>query len=297
MFDYDWRIQQARETIDNADYILIGGGAGLSDAAGLQYFGDRFTKNFAPFIEKYAFEDLYTSSFYPFETQEERWAYWAKHISLNHYDTPATQLYKNLLCMVQGKKYFVITTNVEQQFVKAGFKKDRIFAVQGDYGLFQCAVGCHNVLYDNEKTVKAMVESILDCRIPVSLVPKCPVCGGEMDVNIRHNEYFVQSEGWYEAERLYLDFIEAGQGKKVTFLELGVGFNTPGIIRFPFEQMTYQNKDTSLIRINRDYPNGAKENTGRTIAFLEDMNLVIAALNSNNSKRAEPVSIKNLMEV
>ncbi|MGL5514505.1 MAG: Sir2 silent information regulator family NAD-dependent deacetylase, partial [Sporomusa sp.] len=154
---YENRIEQAKVAIDNADYLLIGGGAGLSDAAGLKYNGKRFTDNFAPFIEKYGFEDLYTSSFYPFETQEERWAYWAKHISVNRYIPQATGLYKQLFELAKDKEHFVLTTNVEYQFHKAGFTDENIFMVQGDYGYFQCEKGCHEKLYYNEEQVKAMI--------------------------------------------------------------------------------------------------------------------------------------------
>ncbi|MDR1620069.1 MAG: hypothetical protein LBS18_05355, partial [Clostridiales bacterium] len=291
MFDYKYRIQQAKCAIGNAEYILIGGGAGLSDAAGLHYIGKRFADNFAPFIEKYGFEDLYTSSFYPFRTQEERWAYWAKHISVNRYDTPATELYKELFRLVKEKRYFVITTNVEHQFIKAGFPAEKVYAVQGNYGYFQCARGCHNTLYDNEEQVKAMVAHTHDCRIPTFLIPKCPVCAGEMDAYIRHNEYFVQDENWYKAESHYIGFLKSRKGKSTVFIELGVGFNTPGIIRIPFEQMTCQNRNTTLIRVNRDFPQGVKENTNRTIAFTEDMAQIIEALNRNDRKQARLVSI------
>ncbi len=278
MPDYERRIQKAKKAIQNADRILIGGGAGLSDAAGLKYSGKRFTDHFEPFIQKYGFLDLYTSSFYPFETQEERWAYWAKHISLNRYDTPATELYKTLFRLVRDKEHFVLTTNVEHQFVKAGFSQERVFAVQGNYGLFQCELGCHNVLYENESQICAMIANTRDCRVPQSLVPKCPVCGGEMDANLRHNEFFVQDENWYRAEQNYLAFANACPGQRTVYLELGVGFNTPGIIRYPFEQMTYQSESARLIRINRDYPGGFKENASKTIPFSEDMPEILEAI-------------------
>jgi NAD-dependent SIR2 family protein deacetylase len=275
---YDNRIEQAKKSIMNAEYILIGGGAGLSDAAGLKYTGKRFTDNFADFIKKYGFKDLYTSSFYPFKTQEERWAYWAKHISINRYEEPASEVYKNLFSIVQGKKYFVITTNVEHQFVISGFPEEKVFAVQGNYGLLQCERACHKELYDNEKQVKAMLANMEDCKIPSALVPECPVCNGEMDVNLRHNNYFVQDKNWYEAQNHYEEFLKSCHCDNVIYLELGVGFNTPGIIRFPFEQMTYHNENATLIRINRDHPNGQEENADKTIAFSEDMGQIIKAL-------------------
>jgi NAD-dependent SIR2 family protein deacetylase len=278
MKNYEERIKNASEEVRNSEYILIGAGAGLSDAAGLKYSGKRFTDRFPDFIEKYGMEDLYSSSFYPFETMEEKWAYWARHISLNRFETPATELYKKLYRIVQEKKHFVLTTNVEHQFWKAGFSDENIFATQGDYGYIQCAVGCHDKLYDDEELVTEMLRKTKDCNIPSELVPKCPVCGGEMDVNLRKDEYLVQDEAWYKARDNYNSFVEKTQGKKVVFMELGVGFNTPGIIRYPFERMTYQNPNASLIRLNRDYPDGVSENKFKTISFDEDMMEVISDL-------------------
>jgi len=278
MKDYGERIERASESLMNAKYILIGAGAGLSDAAGLKYSGKRFTDRFADFIIKYGMKDLYTSSFYPFETMEEKWAYWARHISLNRFETPVTDLYKKLYQIAKKKNYFVLTTNVEHQFWKAGFQDKRTFATQGDYGYIQCAVGCHDKLYDDEKLVADMLEQTKDCMIPSELVPKCPVCGGEMEVNLRKDQYFVQDEAWCIACNNYNSFIEDLQGKAVVFMELGVGFNTPGIIRYPFEKMTYENSNAALIRINRDYPNGSAENKDKTITFNEDMVEVISAL-------------------
>lgn len=272
------RIKKAKQALEEAEYVLLGGGAGLSAAAGLDYSGRRFTENFKPFIKKYGMTDMYTSSFYPFKKQEEKWAYWAKHISVNFYDMPATDLYLDLLRLVQNKHYFVITTNVERQFYKAGFLPDKIFAVQGDYGYRQCAKGCHNVLYDNEELVKGMITETVDCAIPTALVPVCPVCGGSMDVNVRKDAYFVQDEAWDVANERYGIFLEGAEKAKVAFLELGVGYNTPGIIRYPFEQMTHGNEQAVLIRFNQLHPEGALENRSRTIAFTEEMSEVIAAL-------------------
>ncbi|MDR2358053.1 MAG: Sir2 silent information regulator family NAD-dependent deacetylase [Oscillospiraceae bacterium] len=294
-YDYVNRIEKAKQTIDDANFVLIGGGAGLSDAAGLHYAGRRFTDNFSDFIEKYGFTDMYTSSFHPFETQEERWAYWARHISLNRYDTRASALYKSLLRLAGEKEYFVITTNVEHQFIKAGFPENRVFAVQGDYGLFQCAVGCHGELYGNETQIRRMVSETRDCRIPSALVPKCPVCGGEMDVNIRHNEYFIQDDIWRRAERRYADFLKGFAEKRVVCLELGVGFNTPEIIRFPFERTVYGNERAVLIRINRDCSRGMKENEGRTIAFIEDMAETIGAIIPCDRAQEKPRGDKRIV--
>ena len=271
MSDYEKRIERAKHALSEAEYLLIGGGAGLSDAAGLSYSGKRFMDNFAPFIAKYGLRDMYSSGFYPFQTQEERWAYWARHIRLNRYDAPATDLYKDLLSLVKRKRYFVLTTNADHQFFKARFPEEKAFAVQGDYGLFQCARACHDRLYYNEPQVCEMTSHTEDCRIPTGLVPKCPVCGGEMDPNLRKDNYFVQDENWYEGERRYEDFLNSCNDKQVVYMEFGVGFNTPGIIRYPFERLTYGNRYATLIRANRDHPEGPKENMERTIAFTEDM--------------------------
>jgi NAD-dependent SIR2 family protein deacetylase len=278
MKDYKTRIEHAKTILQNAEYILIGGGAGLSDAAGLTYTGPRFTDNFAPFIEKYGFEDLYTSSFYPFGTQAEFWAYWARHISLNRYETPTTELYKKLFLLVTGKNYFVLTTNVDYQFHKAGFPEEKVFMAQGDYGYFQCAKSCHDKLYYNKDQVTAMITATEDYKIPANLIPKCPVCGGKMDINVRKNDFFVQDERWYKAAGRYKNFLNCCVKKKTVYLELGVGFNTPGIIRYPFEQLTYANKNARLIRINRNDPAGENANKDRTITFTEDIGQIVSAL-------------------
>jgi NAD-dependent SIR2 family protein deacetylase len=275
---YLTRIEKAKMAVEEADYIILGGGAGLSAAAGITYSGRRFTDHFGAFIEKYGFTDLYTSSFYPFETQQEKWAYWAKHISLNRYETDATNLYKDLFRLVEDKKHFVITTNVESQFEKAGFSAYQIFEVQGNYCYLQCAKGCHNKLYPNERLVKDMIEKTVDCKIPSELVPKCPVCGGDMEPNLRSNQYFVQDDKWYELEALYNDFLLDSEQKKTVYMEFGVGFNTPGIIRYPFERMAYNNRNATLIRLNKDHPEGVEENKHKTIAFTEDIQEVIVAL-------------------
>ncbi|MGI8386886.1 Sir2 silent information regulator family NAD-dependent deacetylase [Robertmurraya sp. P23] len=278
MSSYMTRIAKTKKAIEEAEYILIGGGAGLSAAAGITYSGKRFTDHFGAFIGRYGFTDLYTSSFYPFETEEEKWAYWAKHIHLNRYDVGATKLYKDTFQLVKDKKYFVISTNVESQFEKAGFPSDKVFEIQGDYRYLQCAIGCHNKLYDNEQLVNEMLMKTVDCRVPSNLVPKCPVCGGMMDVNLRKDQFFVQDERWYELDKLYKDFLQVSEGKKIVYMELGVGFNTPGIIRYPFERMTYHSDNATLIRFNRDEPEGFKETEAKTIAFSEDIQEVVSSL-------------------
>lgn len=265
------RLDKAKKAIDEANYIVIGAGAGLSAAAGIEYSGKRFTDNFKDFIEKYSMTDMYSSGFYPFKTSEEKWAYWAKHIYLNRFQVGKTNLYQKLLKLVQNKDYFVITTNVEHQFWINDFEDERIFATQGDYGFLQCGEACHDKLYSNEDLVREMVEKTVDCKIPSDLIPICPVCGEEMETNLRKDNLFVQDDKWYEANERYTNFLSKIGDDKVVFLELGVGFNTPSIIKYPFEQWTYDNDDATLIRINRDYPDAIKENESKTIGFDEDM--------------------------
>lgn len=280
---YARRIEKAARIIHNAERLVIGAGAGLSAAAGIEYNGKRFIESFKPFIDKYGMKDLYTSSFYPFQTQEEKWAYWAKHISLNLFETPVKDLYITLMGYVSSRDYFVITTNVEGQFSKAGVEESRFFEVQGNYGYFQCETACHDKLYNNEKKVKQMLSETTDCRIPLSLVPKCPVCEGHMEVNLRKDKYFVQNTKWYKSQDNYNKFISGTKGKSTVFLELGVGYNTPGIIRYPFEAMVHNNHDAILIRLNRDHTEGSSENFGSTISFTEDMTRVIYDLRNNRA--------------
>ena len=268
------RLNKAKKAIDEADYIIIGAGAGLSTAAGIDYTGKRFEKYFKDFIEEYGFTDMYSSGFYPFKSQEEKWAYWARHVFANRYDVGKTSVYQKLLKLVEDKEYFVLTTNVEHQFWINGFDDERIFATQGDYGFLQCEKACHDRLYPNREEVFEWVEKTENFRIPSDLVPKCPVCGGEMDLNLRKDNYFVEDDKWHEMNKNYYNFLDNVDGKFV-FLEIGVGFNTPGIIRYPFEQMTYNNSDATLIRLNLDYPQAIPENKDKTISFDENVEEIL----------------------
>lgn len=268
------RLDKAKKAIDEADYIVIGAGAGLSTAAGIDYGGERFERYFKDFIEEYHFTDMYSSGFYPFKTSEEKWAYWARHVFANRYDVGKTDVYQKLLKLVEDKEYFVLTTNVEHQFWINGFEDERIFATQGDYGLLQCGRACHDKLYPNEDKVREWLENTKDFRIPSELVPVCPVCGEEMDLNLRKDNFFVEDDDWRVRNKRYYDFLENISGKFV-FLEIGVGFNTPGIIRYPFEQMTYSNPDATLIRLNLDYPQAIPENKDKTISFDENVEEIL----------------------
>lgn len=239
-----------KRRLKDADAVLIGAGAGLSTAAGFAYSGERFEKAFPDFIQKYHFRDMYTAGFYPYPSKEEFWAYWSRYIFINRYQDAQKPVYSQLLNLVKGKDYFVLTTNVDHCFQKAGFDKDRLFYTQGDYGLFQCSVPCHRRTYDNKEIVLKMVEQQKDRRIPSELIPSCPKCGEPMAMNLRSDDTFVEDLGWSEAASRYVNFIQAHEGKKLLLLELGVGSNTPGIIKYPFWRLTAQNPNATYICIN-----------------------------------------------
>jgi len=263
-----------KEAIKYAEAIVIGAGAGLSTSAGLTYDGIQFKQNFSEFIVKYGMEDMYSAGFYPFDTQEEKWAYWSRHIFYNRYDVGPTEVYVDLHDLVKQKKYFVLTTNVDHQFWISGFEMERIYATQGDYGLFQCAKGFHKKLYENEYEVKAMIAQQKDCKIPQYLVPKCPVCGGDMEVNLRCDGYFVEDESWHLSAGRYSTFLEENKDKKLLFLELGVGMNTPGIIKYPFWKMTNQWKNSFYICINKGQAWAPNEIRDRSIYLDGDIGQV-----------------------
>ena len=275
---YEDHIKKSTELIKNADAVIIGAGAGASTAAGIQYGGKRFTENFAEFIEKYGghyMTDMYAAGFYPFPSEEAKWGYWSKHALMNRFEPPALPLYTQLYDIVKDKAYFVLTTNVDHQFFKSGFSADRIFATQGDYGKIQCQRGCHLKTYDAESLFRKMDAERKDCLIPSELVPKCPVCGGKMAMHLRCDNYFVEDEQWHEAADRYADFLEQNKAKKVVLIELGVGFNTPIIIRFPFEKMVRVNVLYSLIRLNMDEAVVPESFGERAIGIGGDMARVI----------------------
>ena len=247
---YSQKIEQLRKLIQDADAIVIGAGAGLSTSAGFTYSGERFENNFADFIAKYHFTDMYTAGFYPFATREEQWAFWSRFININRYSDAPRPVYQNLLKLVKDKDYFVLTTNVDHQFQKAGYDKKRLFYTQGDYGLWQCEEPCHNKTYDNEEMVKRMVEQQQNMQIPSELIPHCPVCGRPMAMNLRADNTFVEDEGWHQAKENYHDFIRHHLTSQIVYLELGVGYNTPVIIKYPFWQMTEGNAKASYVCLN-----------------------------------------------
>lgn len=248
--DYFDNIRRLKQEIETADSIVIGAGAGLSTAAGFTYSGERFEKYFSDFIQKYGFSDMYSGGFFPFEMPEEHWAYWSRYIYINRYMDVDNGTYKTLLSLVKDKDYFVLTTNVDHQFQKAGFDKHRLFYTQGDYGLFQCLEPCCQKTFDNEEFIRRMYNEQKNMRVPSELIPKCPECGKTMTMNLRADDKFVQDEGWYKARERYADFLRRHEGMHMLFLELGVGFNTPVIIKYPFWQMTAKNPNAVYACIN-----------------------------------------------
>ena len=248
--DCSEQIKKLRDELEQADAVLIGAGAGMSTSAGLTYSGERFEENFSDFKEKYGIQDMYSGGFYPYNTLEEYWAWWSRQIYVNRYDVSAGIPYQNLLKLVKDKDYFVLTTNVDHQFQLAGFDKKRLFYTQGDYGLWQCSKPCHDKTYDNEEMVRRMVKEQKDMKIPSELVPHCPVCGAPMTMNLRCDDTFVQDKGWYAASDCYHDFLRRHEGMRVLYLELGVGGNTPGIIKYPFWQMTAKNLKATYACVN-----------------------------------------------
>ena len=230
--------------------MVIGAGAGLSTSAGFAYTGERFEKYFSDFAEKYGFQDMYSGGFYPYSTLEEHWAYWSRYIMVNRYMDPPKPVYDTLLELVEGKDYFVLTTNVDHCFQKAGVDKKRLFYTQGDYGLFQCSEPCCQETWDNETAIRQMVERQRDMKIPSELIPRCPHCGKPLTMNLRSDDKFVQDEGWYAAAQRYADFLRRRQGGQILYLELGVGYNTPVIIKYPFWKMTAQNPEAAYACIN-----------------------------------------------
>lgn len=269
-------IWQLKENLQKADAVIIGAGAGLSASAGFLYTGERFSKYFQDFIDKYGFQDMYSGGFYPFDTLEEYWAFWSRYIYINRYMDAPRPVYKQLYELIKDKDYFVLTTNVDHCFQKAGFDKQRLFYTQGDYGLWQCSQPCHQKTYDNEEIVRAMVEQQKDMRIPSELVPKCPVCGKPMSMNLRADDTFVEDEGWHAASVRYREYLEEHKNKKVLFLELGTGMNTPGIIKFSFWKMTYEWPDAFYACLNLNEAYAPDKIKMKSICINDDIGNVLS---------------------
>ncbi len=275
---YSEKIDRLKNEIENADAIVIGAGAGLSTSAGFIYTGERFRRHFADFEQKYGFHDMYSGGFYPYKTLEEHWAYWSRYIYFNRYVDPPKSTYSDLLRLVKDKDYFVITTNVDHCFQKAGIDKKRLFYTQGDYGLFQCSEPCCKETFDNEAAVRQMLKEQKDMRIPTELLPVCPHCGKPLTMNLRSDDKFVEDEGWSRAAERYENFLRTRSGQRTLFLELGVGYNTPVIIKYPFWQMTAKNPKAVYACINNGEAVCPKEIAVQSICMNRDINRVIGDL-------------------
>ena len=271
-------VERLSRALDNADAVVVGAGSGLSIAAGFTYSGSRFKTYFGDFIDKYGFTDMYSAGFYPFETLEEQWAYWSRHIWYNRYVDAPKDTYRKLFRLLDGSEFFVLTTNVDHQFQQAGFPKNRLFYTQGDYGLWQCSKPCCAETHDNYATVKRMVEEQRDLRVPSELVPQCPHCGRPMSMNLRVDGTFVEDDGWHAAAQRYNSFLNEHEEGKVLYLELGVGSNTPGIIKYPFWHMAAKNPNAIYACINQGQAVCPREIKKQAICIDGDIGEVLAQL-------------------
>ena len=271
-------MERLKAALQDCDAVVIGAGAGLSTAAGFTYTGERFEQHFSDFSQKYGIQDMYSGGFYPFPTMKEFWAYWSRYIYINRYMDAPKPVYDDLLKLVQDKDYFVITTNVDHCFQKASFDKKRLFYTQGDYGLWQCSRACHNKTYDNEDTVRQMIDQQQDMEIPSELIPRCPVCGAPMIMNLRCDDTFVQDEGWYAARNQYSDFVRRHKHGTVLYLELGVGNNTPVIIKYPFWKYTLENPDAVYACVNFGQAYAPREIAERSVCLDADIGRILSAL-------------------
>ena len=292
---YEDKLSDIKELTANADAIVIGAGAGLSTSAGFTYSGERFDKYFSDFKERYKFTDMYSGGFYPYETLEEHWAFWSRYIYINRYMDAPKPVYDNLYELVKDKDYFVITTNVDHCFQKAGFDKHRLYYTQGDYGLFQCSEPCHKKTYDNEDIIRKMVMAQgyefkedgslylpegrnLKLTVPSELVPYCPECGKPMSMNLRADNTFVEDEGWHVAAKRYEQFLERHKNLNVVFIELGIGYNTPVIIKYPFWQMTDKWQHAHYICLNYGQAYAPDEIKDKSVCVNKDIDEVIRRL-------------------
>lgn len=288
-------IEKLRDALDQAETVLLGAGAGLSTSAGFVYTGERLERYFGDFVRKYHFRDMYSGGFYPFNTPQEHWAYWSRYIYINRYMNPPKPVYEDLFKLVKDKDYFVITTNVDHCFQKAGFDKQRLFYTQGDYGLWQCSKPCHLATYDNAQTVRKMVEAQgfvieengdlkipkdadLKMTVPTELTPRCPRCGRPMSMNLRADDTFVEDEDWHVHSKLYSDYLDEHRDSKTVFLDLGTGVNTPTIVKVPFMQMTQEWPDATYVCLNFGEAFTPVEIQDQSICINEDIGDVLKQL-------------------
>ncbi|EHO16632.1 hypothetical protein HMPREF9623_01331 [Stomatobaculum longum] len=275
---YATQIKNLQAALSEADTVVIGAGAGLSASAGFIYSGERFEKYFSDFAAKYGIKDMYSGGFYPFATPEEHWAYWSRYIYINRYMDAPKPVYETLLNLVADKDYFVITTNVDHCFQKAGFDKKRLFYTQGDYGLFQCSEPCCQETFENEAVIREMIERQDNMKIPTELLPVCPHCGKPLTMNLRSDDRFAEDEGWHRAAERYENFLRTRTGGKILFLELGVGYNTPVIIKYPFLQMTAKNPNAIYICINQGQAVCMQGLEKRSVCIDADIGQVLQSL-------------------
>ena len=267
--------EQLKKALHEADAVIIGAGAGLSTSAGFTYAGERFRTYFSDFASQYGFTDMYSGGFYPYSTMEEYWAYWSRYIYINRYQNAPKPVYGTLFRLVQDKDYFVITTNVDHRFQKADFDKKRLFYTQGDYGLFQCSEPCCQETFDNEAVIREMVKRQENMKIPTELLPTCPHCGKPLTMNLRSDNKFVEDEGWHRAAERYENFLRTRAGQKILFLEFGVGYNTPVIIKYPFWQMTAKNPNAIYACINQGQAVCPQEIKRQAICIDADIDTVL----------------------
>lgn len=272
------QLERLKAALQDCDAVVIGAGSGLSTAAGFTYTGERFEQHFSDFARKYGIQDMYSGGFYPFPTQEEFWAYWSRYIYINRYQDAPKPVYDDLLKLVQDKDYFVITTNVDHCFQKAGFDKKRLFYTQGDYGLFQCSEPCCQETFDNEAVIREMVKRQKDMKVPTELLPVCPHCEKPLTMNLRSDNKFVEDEGWHRAAERYENFLRTHEGQKILFLELGVGYNTPVIIKYPFWQMTAKNPKAIYACINQGQAVCPQEIERQSVCINADIGQVLQSL-------------------
>ena len=271
-------MERLKAALQDCDAVVIGAGSGLSTAAGFTYTGERFEQHFSDFAQKYGIRDMYSGGFYPFDTLEEYWAYWSRYIYINRYQDAPMPVYETLLKLIADKDYFVITTNVDHCFQKAGFDKKRLFYTQGDYGLFQCSEPCCQETFDNEAVIREMVERQEDMKIPTELLPTCPHCGKPLTMNLRCDDTFVEDEGWHRAAARYENFLRTRAGQKILFLEFGVGYTTPVIIKYPFWQMTAKNPNAIYACINQGQAVCPQEIEQRSICMNADIGQILQNL-------------------
>ena len=287
------QIERLKAALQNCNAVVIGAGAGLSTAAGFTYTGERFERYFSDFARKYGIRDMYSGGFYPFPTREEFWAYWSRYIYINRYQDAPKPVYKKLLSLVKSKDYFVLTTNVDHCFQKAGFDKHRLFYTQGDYGLLQCSEPCCAETFDNKEIIKSMVAAqgytiepdgtlappeTPKMIVPTELVPHCPHCGQPMGMNLRADDTFVEDDGWHRAAERYENFLRTRAGQHILFLELGVGYNTPVIIKYPFWRMTAKNPDAVYACLNYGEAYAPDEIKRKSICINGDIGEILSQL-------------------